>query len=51
MEYVNSVAVIGRLGVDFTLRQTSTGRPVTNNRLAIRGPNERTDWCALPALA
>ena len=44
MEYVNSVAVIGRLGVDFTLVQTPSGKPVTRNRLAIKGPNERTDW-------
>ncbi|KAK9820986.1 hypothetical protein WJX81_001114 [Elliptochloris bilobata] len=44
VEYVNSVAVIGRLGLDFEIKKTQTGLPVTSNRLAIRGPKERTDW-------
>lgn len=49
VEYVNSVAVIGRLGLDFTVVQTHTGRPVTRNQLAVRGRNERTDWWVLLA--
>ncbi len=44
-EYCNSVALIGTLARDFDVFRTPSGRPVTRNRLAVRGINNRTEWC------
>ena len=47
-EYCNSVALIGTLARDFDVFRTPSGRPVTRNRLAVRGINNRTEWCVQP---
>lgn len=45
LEYVNSVALIGNLGLDFEVRTVPGGLRVATNRLAVRrGDKVTTDW-------
>lgn len=46
---INSVTIVGNLGVAPELRYTSSGRAVTNLRVAINGPNDQVDWITVVA--